>query len=50
MRKRAFIIKEKKNVLGPIANAVKQTGLEIFDFTELEKVKDYLEIRRRGGK
>jgi hypothetical protein len=41
MLKRAFIIKEKKERLGPIANAAKSTGIEIFDFSEINLVKDY---------
>lgn len=41
MLKRAFIIKEKKDRLGPIANAVKSTGIDIFDFSEIHLAKDY---------
>lgn len=41
MYKKAIIIKEKKSVLGPIADALQKTGVDLFDFSELKKIKDY---------
>ena len=41
MCKKAIVIKEKKSVLGPIADALQKTGINIFDFSELIKVKYY---------
>jgi hypothetical protein len=41
MVKKAVIIKEMKLALGPIANAIQKTGIEMFGFYDLNKLKNY---------
>jgi len=41
MNKRGVVVKEMKPVFGPIADAIKKTGIDMMDFSEVEKIKDY---------
>lgn len=41
MIKKGVIIKEKHQNLGPIANALKKTGIDILDFNDIELIKKY---------
>jgi hypothetical protein len=41
MIKRGVIIKEKNHPLGPIANALRKTGVDILDFSDTKLIKNY---------